>query len=156
LITRKGVKLSQYADKERILDEKEFHNSELKKVLEAQIQKIKRSVASDNSSGTTEEMKNSVVSENQNEEKMKELQKISEEQRRLDKMRNQKFKIIMEAMAKVQIDEQNSEYNESVINSFIHDRRISHYNNEGSGVTSLTPIRLPHNNTSTSLCINSG
>jgi len=49
---------------------------------------------------------------------MQELQKMAEERKRLDRLRDKKFKIIQDAMAKVKIDEKNSEYNESVLNSF--------------------------------------
>lgn len=56
---------------------------------------------------------------------MKEIFRLSEERKRLDRLREKKFKIISDAMSKVKIDEQNSEYNESVFNSFAHDRKQS-------------------------------
>jgi hypothetical protein len=48
--------------------------------------------------------------------------KLQEEKKRLDRMRNQKFKIIADAMAQHKIDEHNSEYDDhSAFNSFAHD-----------------------------------
>jgi len=56
-----------------------------------------------------------------------EYQKLLEERRRLDDLRNIKFKIIADAMAKHKIDERNSEYDESVFNSFAFDQRASNH-----------------------------
>ena len=58
LINQKSVRLTDLAEKEKILNDKETKNEELRKLLEAQKLRFKKN------SETEEEMKNSVLSNN--------------------------------------------------------------------------------------------
>lgn len=62
--------------------------------------------------------------------------RLQEERKRLDRMRNQKFKIISDAMAQHKIEEHNSEYDESVFNSFAHDPKNSAFDPRLRGLSS--------------------
>lgn len=122
LIELKSIKLNDLAEKQVILHDKETKNEELKKTLDIQKQKIRKSqplqgqesqnktVQQDGSAGSLRE---STVSSKQGE-----VVFINEEERlRLDRMRNEKFKFITESMASHRIDESNSEYSASIISN---------------------------------------
>ena len=122
LIVQKSSKLQDLADKEKLLHEKETKNEDLRKLVDAQKQKVKKAqLALANQQMEDEEKKQQKQDGNGllDDAKKQAVEVLSpqllEERNRLDKLRSDKFKFIMDAMASHAIEEHGSECSASFI-----------------------------------------
>lgn len=131
LIVQKSAKLQDLADKEKLLHEKESKNEDLRRLVDAQKQKVKKAqLAASNQED--EEKKHATCINNQEgllddskgsgnnvKSSLAAAEVLSpqllEERNRLDKLRSDKFKFIMDAMASHAIEEHGSECSASFI-----------------------------------------